>query len=85
VWGGVVKTGSDKGVAMAWIADRGGVAGVSSAWGGVSVDYHGGGGRCCDGQGARAHGLGHLVVGTVTGAGFSLPSVHPACETSLWK
>jgi hypothetical protein len=49
------------------MAGGGGVAGVSSGWGGVSVDYLGGGGRCCDGRGARAHGLGHLVVGCVKG------------------
>ncbi len=61
---------------MAWIADRGGVAGASSEWGGVSVDYHGGRGRGCDGHGAWAHGFWHLVVGAVSGS-LGLASLYP--------
>ena len=76
---------------MAWIADRGGLAGASSEWGCVSVDYHGWRGRGCDGQGAWAHGFWHLVVGAVPGSlGLAslypqgiLPARHPSGSSSV--
>ena len=60
--GRVVKTGPDEGKTLAGIADRGGLAGASSEGGSVSIDYQGGRGRGCDGLGAWAHGLWHLVI-----------------------
>ena len=63
---------------MAWIADRGGVAGASSEGGSVSVDYHGWRGRGCDWEGAWAHGFWHLVVGAVSGS-LGLASLFPQC------
>ena len=74
--GRVVKAGPDKGDTLAGIVDMGVLAWDSSEGGGVSVNYQGGGGHVCDGLGA--HGLGHLVIGVLTGA-LGLASLCPQC------